>query len=431
MLAMLWSDLVRHPLRYGVSAVLVTVVALFVWAIYAPLDQGVVSQGVVKVTGSRKTVQALVPGKVAQILVKDGQRVKKNDPLIKLDDTNARAQLGIVETQFLTSLAIEARLRAEREQKNEVLFPKELSASNPIARDAMSLQRQLFNTRRQSLKAEVDILHKNIEGLLAQQRSLKDVKSSKEEQLKTLKVELESIRDLAKDGFVPKTRMFELERSVSAINAGISDDIGQIARLEQDLAERRLQIIRRTQDYQKEVETQLAQIVQDVAVSTDRMRSLQFELDNAVIVAPLEGTVVQLTVHTIGAVLQSGSPILDLVPSEEPLIIEAQIPVHLIDKVKLGNEVQLRFSAFNHVSTPTVNGRLILVSADSVIDPQTKLAFYSAQIAINPDGLEVLKNNKIIPGMPVDVIIKTGERSLMNYFLKPLQNRISSAMKEE
>jgi len=431
MLANFWSDLVRHPLKYGVIAVLLTVVALFVWAIYAPLDQGVVTQGVVKVTGSRKTVQALVPGKVVDILVKDGQLVQKDAPLLKLDDTNAKAQLGIVETQFVTSLATEARLHAEREQKNELHFPKELNASNPIAREAMSLQQQLFNTRRQSLKAEVDILHKNIEGLLAQQRSLKEVKSSKEEQLKTLKLELESIRDLAKDGFVPKTRMFELERNVSAINAGISDDIGQIARLEQDLAERRLQIIRRTQEQQKEVETQLAQVTQDVAVSTERMRSLQFELDNVVIVAPLEGTVVQLAVHTPGAVLQSGTPILDLVPRDEPLIIEAQIPTHLIDKVKVGNDVQLRFSAFNHVSTPTVDGRLTLVSADSVVDQQTKSAFYSAQITINQDGLKVLKNNKIVPGMPVDVIIKTGERSLMNYFLKPLQNRISSAMKEE
>ncbi|WP_410498810.1 HlyD family type I secretion periplasmic adaptor subunit [Chitinibacter sp. S2-10] len=431
MLSKLWSDLNTHPLRYGIGSVFLAIVGLFIWAVFAPLDQGVVVQGVVKVTGNRQTVQTLVPGKVVEILVKDGQSVKKGEALIKLDDTNARAQLGIVETQYLTALANGARLRAEREQKTAIDFPNDLNSSNPIAQTAVQLQRQLFTTRRSALQGEIDILHKNIDGLSAQKTSLQQVKASRESQLKTLRVELENARELAQDGFIPKTRMFELERNVSAVEAGISEDIGQIAKIEQDLAERRLQIIRRNQDYQKEVEMQSAQIVQDVAVSSEKLRALRFELDNAVIVAPSEGVVVQLSVHTIGAVLQSGHPILDIVPSDLPLIVEAQIPVHLIDKVKIGNPVQLRFTAFNHITTPELNGQLVLVSADSVIDPQLKQPYYAAQVEFAKGSLSTLKNHKIIPGMPVEVIIKTGERSLMNYLLKPLFNRLTAAMKEE
>jgi protease secretion system membrane fusion protein len=277
------------------------------------------------------------------------------------------------------------------------------------------------------LRNEISILNENLAGAQQQLRGLEEVKVNRESQLRSLKQELANIRDMADKGFVPRNRMFELERNVSQIAAGLAEDIANIGRTRNQISELKLRVLNRQQEYQKEVESQLTDVQKEVQSLADRMAALDYEAKNTLIRSPIDGTVVGLNIHTVGGVIRSGEPLMDVVPHNEPLIIQAQVPTNLIDKVHVGLPVEIQFPAFSHSQTPNIPGTVQVVAADSVVDQKTGMPYYSVKVQVTPEGMKMLGVHKIRPGMPATALLITGERTMLNYLLKPLIDRMNIA----
>lgn len=419
--------------RWGWLILLFGVGGFFLWASLAPLDQGVSAPGSVVVSGNRKSVQPLAGGKVVAILVKDGDQVKKNQLLAKMDDTQAKAQLEITKSQWFSTMALEARLMAERAGKSKIEYPSALlgAKKDPRAANAIDLQSQLFTTRQGSLRGELAIMTEAIAGLESQANGLEESKKAKQEQLRLVKEELIGQRDLAKDGFLPRNRLLEQERVLAQLSGAISEDIGNIGRSRRGISETKARMSARQQDFQREVESQLSEVQRDSAGLSSRVEALTLELENTVIRSPSDGVVVGMSIHTIGGVVPAGSLLMDIVPNDEPLKIEAQIMPNLVDKVKKGLEVDVMFPAFQQATTPHVSGRVLDVSADVLVEQKHGYTYYKAVVEITPEGMKKLHRHEIKAGMPVEILIKTGERTMMNYLIKPLRDRVRGALIEE
>ena len=400
------------------------------WAATAPLDAGVPANGTVTVAGNRKTIQHLTGGTIDAIEVKDGQAVKKDQVLVRLNATQAEAQLGMTQAQYIIAAAVEARLSAERMNAEKIDFSlvlDKVQQQDERVGNAIALQEQLFQSRRTALRNEISILNENLAGAQQQLRGLEEVKVNRESQLRSLKQELANIRDMADKGFVPRNRMFELERNVSQIAAGLAEDIANIGRTRNQISELKLRVLNRQQEYQKEVESQLTDVQKEVQSLADRMAALDYEAKNTLIRSPIDGTVVGLNIHTVGGVIRSGEPLMDVVPHNEPLIIQAQVPTNLIDKVHVGLPVEIQFPAFSHSQTPNIPGTVQVVAADSVVDQKTGMPYYSVKVQVTPEGMKMLGVHKIRPGMPATALLITGERTMLNYLLKPLIDRMNIA----
>lgn len=421
-----------RPRRWGWVLVVAGFGGFMAWAALAPLDAGVASPGTVVVSGNRKAVQPLVAGKVAELAVKDNEPVKAGQLLVRLDDTQARSQLDISRGQWFSAMAVEARLTAERLGQAEVVFPEELSqkTSDPRASNAMALQRELFATRRRSYESEINVMRESIRGLVAQQRGIEDSMAARREQVRMLTEEIDRQRDLVTDGFLPRNRLSEQERALSALVGQIAEETGNLGRTRFQIAEYRARMLAREQELRKEVESQLTDVQRDSASLTSRLQALEFELANTEIRSPADGIVVGLAVHTVGGVVAAGSPMMEVVPGDEPLKIDAQIAPHLIDKVRPGLDVDILFPAFNQATTPHVPGRVLQVSADVLLEPKDGIPYFKASIEVTPDGMARLRDHEIRAGMPAEVFVRTGERTMLNYLIKPLTDRLNRALTE-
>lgn len=422
----------KRPVRWGLRMLFLFMGAALVWAMFAPLSQGVPAHGFIKVEGNRKSIQHLKGGIVDEILVQEGDKVVADQPLIKLNDTQLKAQQGIVESQLVISEAMEARLSAERDNRDQVTFSEflQMRKGQVQAREVMQVQEQLFRTRRAGVKGEDAIGREAITGLEEQIRGLTAQDASKAEQLASFKEELRLLRPLHEEGYVPRNRLFELERSVAYLAGQRSDDLANIGRAKSQIAETRLKILQSRQLYQKEVETQLAEAQSKVSDMRERLVATQDDLDRVVLRAPNAGVVVDLTVHTIGGVVAPGQKLMDLVPEGDGLVIEAQIPTHLIDHVHAGMDADVHFTALDQTLVPTIPGKLMYVSADRMTDPRTDAPYYIGRVTVTPGGMKMLGQQILQPGMPADVVIKMSEHSLMGYLLKPLFNRLRFAFTE-
>jgi len=418
--------------RWGLRILLIGVGAFMVWAIFAPLSEGVPAHGFIKVEGNRKTIQHLAGGIVEEIMVKEGDRVAADQPLMRLNETQLKAQQGIVESQLVIAMAMETRLNAERDNRDKLVFPEFLLArqDHPQAAEAMQVQGQLFRTRRAALRGEEAIGRETIIGLEEQVRGLIAQEASKAEQLSSFKEELKALRPLHEDGYIPRNRLFELERAVAYLSGQRSDDLANIGRAKSQISEIRLKVMQSRQVYQKEVQTQLAETQSKVADLKERLVATQDELKRVVLRAPSAGIVVDLTVHTIGGVIAPGQKLMDIVPEGGGLLIEAQLPTHLIDNVHVGLDVDISFTAMDHTLVPTIPGKLTYVSADRMVDPRTDMPYFVGRVMVTPEGMKVLGKHSMQPGMPADVVVKVSERSMMGYMLKPLFNSMRFAFTE-
>lgn len=421
--------------RLGWIVVLLGVGGFLLWALFAPLDKGVPLAGFVAKESNRKTVQHLTGGTVQEILVKDGDVVKAGQVLVRMNAVSARSAYDFTEAQYLASRATEARLIAERDGKSTIAFPKELTESKDAqrARDLMMLQTQLLASRQGSLRNELGSVDESIAGLKVQIKGLQDSKAAKQEQVVLLKEQLSGMRDLAKDGYVARNRLLDLERTYAQLNGAISEDIGNIGRAQSQVLELTLRKAQRTQDYQKEVRTMLSDTQKEAEALAARLEGQRFELNNVEVKAPVDGTVMNLAVFTNGGVVGPGARMMDIVPAEDPLIVEGSLPVNLVDKVHAGLPVELMFSAFNSNRTPHVAGQVEQVAADRTVDEKSGAAYYRVRLKVTPEGQKMIASHhlNIIPGMPVEVFVKTGERTMMNYLLKPVFDRAKSSMSED
>jgi len=422
-----------RALTWGWIVLFVGVGGFVAWAGFAPLDQGVTAPGQVVVTGNRKTVQHLSGGIVSKILVKDGDEVKAGQPVVLMDTTTSKAQLESARAQWIISRSVESRLIAERDNRASVSFPADLlaEAKDPEVQQSMTLQSRLFESRRASIRNEIAVLKETIAGFEAQIEGLQSTKASKEEQIKLLREEIRNQRELAADGYLPRNRVSEQERLLAAITGALSEDLTSIARSRASISEYKMRIISRESDYRQQIETQLTDAQKEVNTLSSRINALRFDLANTEVKAPVDGVVVALAVHTPGGIVQGGAPMMDIVPKEEPLRIDANIPTQFIDKVRIDLPVDVLFPAFNQKFTPHIPAVVRTVSADTLVDQRTGQPYYRAQVIVTPDGMKKLREHKIKAGMQAEVFIKTGERTAFNYLVKPFRDRIRAAMTEE
>ncbi|NBF11209.1 HlyD family type I secretion periplasmic adaptor subunit [Pseudomonas sp. Fl4BN1] len=403
------------------------------WAALAPLDKGVAVSGKVMVSGHRKTVQHQSGGIVERIEVKEGDRVSAGQVLLRLNETPLRTQMQSLRSQYLGSLASEARLNAERDGASGIVFDPQLQAlaAEPDVAASMSLQRQLFSSRRQALSMEQQGIGETIAGSEAQLRGTRDSQASKVLQRKALNEQLLGLRELARDGYIPRNRLLDSERLYAQIDGSIAEDFGRIGQLQRQILELRLRIRQSTEDFQKDLRSQLA----DTRIRTEdlrnRLASAEFELANSQVRAPAAGVVVGMEVYTEGGVIKPGQPLMDIVPQGEPLLVEARVPVQLVDKVHPGLAVELMFPAFNQSTTPRIPGEVTLVSADRQVDERTDEPYYTLRATVSAEGMQQLHGLQIRPGMPVEAFVRTGERSMLNYLFKPLLDRTHMALVEE
>lgn len=424
----------RAPIRWGLAVLLIGFGGFALWAGLAPLGAGIPAEGVVVVSGNRKIVQHLQGGIIDEILVKEGDRVKAEEVLLRLNPTQPQAEQGIVSTQYITAKATEARLLAERDGLSEIVYdPDFLARFNDDERfkNTAVAQERLFQTRRDALQGEIAILRENQRGAEAQLKGLTQVQSSRKTQIDFINRELKGVRELAKDGYLPRNRMFELERDAAQLEAALSNDMVEAGRVRNQIAELKLRILQRSQDYQKEVQSMLSDVQKEAAALHDRLASLDFTLANTQIRSPIDGIVQNVQTHTVGGVIGPGATLMEVVPEGDAYLIQAQVPVQAVDQLHVGLPVDITFPAFNHASTPNIPGTVLTVSADRLVDEATRMPYYRAQIEVTPEGMDMLKDNLIRAGMPTSVMIRTGERTMLSYLLKPLLDRMLKSFKEQ
>lgn len=421
--------------RLGWLIVLFGVIGFLVWAMLAPLDKGVPMPGEVAKEGNRKAVQHLMGGVVQDILVKEGEVVKKGQVLVRMNNVQVNAQAEVTKVQLFTNRAAEARLIAERDGKSEPAFPEDLKQfkDDPRVADNIALQNQLFSSRQSSLKNELGAIDENISGLKMQLDGVIASRDSKKEQLVILKEQVDNLRDLSRDGFVARARLLDSERTYVQTKGALAEDIGSIGRLQRQIAELTLRRAQRVQDYQKEVRTQLSDVQKEAGALSNRFVAEDYNLKHADVTAPVDGTVIGMAVFTKGGVVQPGFKMMDIVPLDAAMVVEGRLPVNLIDKVHPGMPVELIFSAFNSNTTPHIPGKVTKVSADRLVDERSGQPYYTVVASVAPEGLQTMQKHKmeVRPGMPVDLFVKTGERTMMNYLLKPIFDRAKTSMTEE
>lgn len=419
--------------RLGWLIVLLGVGGGLLWAMFAPLDKGVPVSGTVVLESNRKAVQHQAGGTVTEILVKEGDKVQAGQVLLRLNDIRPKAEAEISRTQYFSALATEARLSAERDGKSNIAFPKQLEAERKDPRVAanIEMQAQLFNSRQSAMQSEMAAVNENISGLKLQVKGIEESRDNKKLQKKIIQEQLDGLRDLVKDGYVARTRLLDLERNLAQMNGAMAEDTGNIGRTKRQIAELELRRSQRQQEFQRDVRAQLAEVKKESSTLQERLTSQDADRASTDIKAPVAGTVVGLMVFTNGGVVQPGAKMMEIVPGEDALVIEGQVPVHLIDKVKAGLAVDLTFSAFNQNTTPHIPGLVENVSPDRVVDERTGAPYYKMKVIVTPEGKKLLAKNKVQSGMPVDMFVKTGERTLANYLIKPIVDRVGTALREE
>jgi membrane fusion protein, protease secretion system len=419
--------------RLGLWVLAIGLGGFLLWAVFAPLDEGVPSTGQVAIDTKRKAVQHASGGIVKEVLVHEGDHVKEGQLLMRLDEAVARANYESMRQQYLQLRAQQGRLVAEQTGAATIAFHPDLQAAkqDPLIQQQVFNQEQLFQSRGASLRADLQSIQESIEGQKSLIRSYQSMLTSRRSQMALVEEELKSTRGLVAEGYVPRTRQLELERMIADTNTSLAEILGNIERAQRGVSELQQRYIVRQQDYRKEVETQLADVNRDVQSDETKLRSLKDDLARIDIKSPAPGQVVGLATQTVGGVIQGGQKIMDIVPDDEPLLLETRIPPHLVDRIHAGLPVDVRFNSFANSPQLVVEGKVISVSADLLTDQPTNQSYYLARVRLTPDGVKKLGNRVLQPGMPVDVVLKTGERSMLTYLLHPLVKRMAASLKEE
>jgi len=423
----------RAPARLGLWVLGLSFGGFLLWAGVAPLDEGVPAQGMVTLDTKRKAVQHPQGGIVREVLVKEGQSVKKDDPLLRLDDSTVQANYEAVRQHYLTLRAMEGRLVAEQTGASKISFhPDLLGKDDPQIRQTTNNQQQLFQSRRQSLAADMQAMQESIHGQQASIQGYEGVLKNRNAQLEFVQEDLKGLRDLVKEGYAPRSKQFELERMAAETMGSIAELQANVMRSRAAIAEMKMRVIQRTQEYRKEVDSQLSDVRREVQADADRYKAVSEEMGRTVIRAPAEGQVVGLSVQTVGAVIGAGQKLMDIVPDHETLLLEARIPPHMIDRVHSGLETDVRFSSFAHSPSLVVQGKVESVSADLIVEQLPNvMPYYLARVSVTPEGMKELGGRQLQAGMPAEVVIKTGERTMLTYLLHPLMKRMAASMKEE
>ena len=430
------QDMAAHTgsaARIGLWALGLGFGGFLLWAGLAPLDEGVPGQGMIAIDTKRKSVQHLSGGLVKEVLVGEGSIVTEGQVLLRLDEAVARANFESIRQRYLGLRAMEGRLLTEQRGGASIVFHPDVLASSkdPQIRQVVMTQEQLMASRRASLRADLQSNEESIQGQLGLIQSYESMLQNRKNQQALLGEELTNTRSLVKDGYVPRNRQLELERMTAEISSGIAELQGNIIRATRAVAELRQRAIVRQQEYRKEVDSQLADVAREVHGDAERFTAAKEDLARTEIKSPAAGQVVGLAIQTVGSVISQGQKLMDIVPEDQTLLVEVRVAPHLIDRVKADLPVDVRFSSFAQTPQLVVDGKVVSVSGDLLTDPQNGITYYLARVGVTANGYTQLGKRQLQPGMPVEVIFLTGERSMLTYLLSPLTKRLAASMKEE
>jgi HlyD family type I secretion membrane fusion protein len=371
---------------------------------------------------------------VDKILVHEGKFVQAGEVLIELNPANADARLGMVAGQYWAEKAAAARLAAERDGKQSIDFPKDLleeAAKNPAVQDTIDSQTKLFETRSKSLSGSVDVLNQQIEQLKNEIAGLRAQEQSAASQGRLLEEELVGMRKLLASGNASKSRVLALERQAADLKGRRGDYLAQIARAQQRISETNIEILNTKNKYMNDVATSTRETQVRMGTLEEQKNAASDISDRLLIKAPVTGIVTNLRIHTKGGVIAPGEAVLDLVPQNERLIVEAQVSPQDIDVVHQGLTARVRLSAYKTRNLHPVEGEVTTVSPDRFVDEKTGQSYFLARIIVDPKQFDKLGNVKLYPGMPADVLIVTGSRSLIGYLLQPIKDSMFRAFREQ
>jgi HlyD family secretion protein len=393
------------------------------WAAVAKIDRAVAAPGVVAIESNRKTVQHLEGGIVREILVKEGDAVSQGAILFRLENVQAKANYQTIESQLYTLLAMEARLIAERDQKAEITWPEELVTPNSdgafdshIAADQVAE----FNKRGSSLQDQVEMLKSRIDQLDDEIRGTQMEKASAEGQIDFINKELIGLRELNEKKLIPATRLYAMERERERLEGAIGEAIANIAKSNGAIGEYNIQIQQLREKFQEDVAKSLVEVREKLADVRQKLVVAKDVLHRVEVVAPVAGTVQNLKVFTIGQVIRQGEPLLDIVPKNERLIIEVQFSPSDIDGVYEGQEAEVRFPAFHSRMIPLILGQLESVSRDRLVDEASKQPYYRGIVVLDNTEIPEELRSRVRAGMPAEVIVASGERTVLSYIVSPL-----------
>lgn len=417
--------------RIGITIIVITFGVFGTWAAFAPLSNAVHGSGVVTVQNYRKTVQHLEGGIVKELLARDGDLVQKGDPLIVLDEAQLSAEYESTRNQLIVGRYKEARLRAERDGLQEIPAVTMDGTDSERAREALAGELQVFKARHDSLMGEISVNRERIEQMKQQIAGLDDMIRTKRNLEKSYTGEIKQLKELLAEGFVDNQRLLEQERKLDLLRTEVADHQSSITKTKLQIGETELQIVQLKKKFDSDVANELSEVQAQVFDLQEREAALRDRLSRVVIRAPESGMVLDMKVHTIGGVVSAATPLLDIVPASSELVVEAKVATKDIDRLELGRTADIRFVAFNQATTPVIEGTLIRVSADSLTEERTGDQYYLVRVKVSEEGMKKLGNRKLQPGMPADVLINAGERTMLQYLLKPARNMFAESLIEE
>lgn len=396
------------------------------------ISSAVVSPGVVNVESNYKTVQHLDGGIVAKILVRNGDRVAEGDVLVKLDPTAARANLAVAVARANELLVQLARLEAERDRKSAIALPPEVAAAakDPVLARSIAAQEALFAARQTSRNGETEVLRQRLEQATNELAGLEKLLESRRKEAVLNAQELAAVKPLFERGFANQQRLMPLQRDQARLEGEIGRLTSETSKLKGAVAEAQLKLAQADKEFMQQVADELRKVQAQLAETVEQRTALEDKLRRIDVRAPRAGRVHAIAIHTEGGVIQPGSPMMQIIPEGERLIVDAQLPPAEIDKVRTGQAAHVRFTAFNARATPRLEGAVISVSPAQVTDNQGR-SFFTVQIALAEGELARLPTgHNLVPGMPAEVYIETGARSIMSYFLKPLLDAFARTFRE-
>jgi HlyD family secretion protein len=423
---------IRGHLVGGVVIVLLLTGGLGGWAATTELSGAVIASGSIVVDSNVKKVQHLTGGIIGELLVREGTHVRAGDVLLRLDETLTRASLAIVVKGLDEMNARKARLEAERDGADEIRFDPALLAriAEPDVARAIESEGKLFALRKNARAGQKSQLRQRIAQLEDEVRGSTALQEAKAEEIELIRRELDGVRALWEKNLVQMTRLTALEREAARLKGERAQSISSTAQSRGRISETELQILQIDQDLSSEVARELREVDSRLGEFIERKVAAEDQLKRIDIRAPQDGVVHQLGVHTVGGVVSPGDPIMLIVPKGDLLAIEAKVSPQDIDQLHLGQPAGLRFSAFNQRTTPEITGSISRFSADVSADQRSGQNFYTIRIATSPEEIARLGNVKLLPGMPVEVFIKTYNRSVISYFTKPLHDQVMRAFRE-
>lgn len=426
-------EAVRQPVRVGLWLMLLFFGVGGLWASFAPISSAAVARGQVISESNRKTVQHLEGGIIEELLVRDGETVTAGQPLVRLRATTAEARKDLISNQYVAAKALETRLLAEQDGKDELVFPEAVMAKQeePKVQETIATQQRLFKTRKQALEGELGVIEQRIKQLNDQIGGLRAQQASVKEQMRLIKEEADVVEKLLLSGNAQRPRFLALKRREAELQGASGQFASEIARIQQAVGEAELAKMNAENEFLngvvkelRDVQVQISDLEQNLKASTD-------VFERTVISSPLEGTVVGLKFHTVGGVISPGVPIMDIVPKDDRLVVEAQVLPQDIDEVHEGLIARVRLTPYKSRRIPPLEGKVTQVSADSFTDQKTGMSYYTARVEIDANFMKHLRNVELQPGMPADVLIVTGERTFLAYLLSPLSDSMYRAFREQ